>query len=72
MKLPADHTAMLSQQGYVILFRRELSNACPGCGGCNWNVGRVTAECAFCDTAIPLAEPVRPDTPITEAKEGPE
>ncbi|MCB2014181.1 MAG: hypothetical protein R3E11_03230 [Sphingobium sp.] len=27
---------------------------CPGCGHSNWRIGRVTAECAFCDTALPL------------------
>jgi len=28
--------------------------SCPGCGHTNWLVGRVTAECAFCETALPL------------------
>lgn len=27
---------------------------CPGCGRANWHVGRATAECAFCATALPL------------------
>lgn len=42
---------------------------CPGCGLSNWHIGRVSAECAGCGTALPLspearsseaAEPSRP------------
>ena len=29
---------------------------CPGCGRRQWNVGRVTAECASCETALIIAE----------------
>ncbi len=29
---------------------------CPGCGQQQWNVGRVTAECATCATALIIAE----------------
>jgi hypothetical protein len=29
-------------------------NHCPGCGRSQWLVGRTTAECAFCATALPL------------------
>ncbi|KAA9015815.1 hypothetical protein [Sphingobium limneticum] len=28
---------------------------CPDCGGSQWIVGRVVAECAHCDTPLPLA-----------------
>lgn len=28
---------------------------CPGCGKGNWIVGRSSAECASCGTALPLA-----------------
>lgn len=31
-------------------------NRCPGCGRSHWLVGRSTAECAFCSTALPLAD----------------
>jgi hypothetical protein len=31
-------------------------NPCPGCGGLQWLVGRVSAECAACATALPLIE----------------
>lgn len=29
-------------------------NVCPGCGGTHWHVGRTMAECAKCETALPL------------------
>ncbi|WP_420145009.1 hypothetical protein [Sphingobium sp.] len=28
---------------------------CPDCGGSHWIVGRVVAECARCETLLPLA-----------------
>lgn len=31
-------------------------NHCPGCSRSQWHIGRTTAECVFCSTAIPLAE----------------
>jgi hypothetical protein len=46
----------LSQRGYQVLFRQNESNHCPGCGRAQWYVGRITAECVFCHTALPLAD----------------
>lgn len=46
----------LSSRGYQVLFRANECNRCPGCGRAQWYVGRVTAECVFCATALPLAE----------------
>jgi hypothetical protein len=46
----------LSARGYQVLFHRDETNHCPGCGKSQWLVGRVTAECALCGTALPLAE----------------
>lgn len=46
----------LSARGYQVLFRANECNRCPGCGRAQWYVGRVTAECVFCGTALPLAE----------------
>ena len=46
----------LAARGYQVLFRANESNRCPGCGRAQWHVGRLTAECAFCGTALPLAE----------------
>ncbi|HVI98979.1 MAG TPA: hypothetical protein VM657_07935 [Sphingomonas sp.] len=41
-------------RGYRAVFRTDEVNHCPGCGGSQWMVGRLTAECAFCSTAVPL------------------
>ena len=40
--------------GYRVSFRPHEHNSCPGCGKSNWMVGRMTAECALCATALPL------------------
>ena len=56
-----EFTAMVAERGYVVLYQRQASNACPGCGGSNWFVARLTAECAFCGTALPIAQPVSPE-----------
>jgi hypothetical protein len=40
--------------GYRIAFHNDGPNHCPSCGKSNWIVGRMTAECAFCATALPL------------------
>lgn len=46
----------LAQRGHHIVYRANSSNHCPGCGRSQWYVGRITAECGFCGTAVPLAE----------------
>lgn len=48
--------AGLAKRGHHIVYRANTSNHCPGCGRSQWYVGRVSAECGFCATAIPLAE----------------
>lgn len=45
----------IAQRGYVIHYREGESNFCPGCGRSHWYIGRQTAECAWCYTAIPLS-----------------
>lgn len=40
--------------GLRLLYHEEDSNRCPACGQRQWIVGRITAECAFCETALPL------------------
>lgn len=40
--------------GYRIAYRQHEANHCPGCGQSHWVIGRTTAECAFCGTALPL------------------
>jgi hypothetical protein len=43
-------------RGFHIVYRADQPNHCPGCGRTHWLVGRFSAECAFCATALPLAE----------------
>ena len=51
-----DFGAELVGRGHHVVYRAQETNRCPGCGRAQWLVGRQTAECAFCETAIPLAE----------------
>lgn len=39
---------------YVQLYRDDEPNHCPGCGRQHWIIGRMTAECGFCGSAILL------------------
>lgn len=41
-------------RGYHAVYRENETNHCPGCGRTHWIIGRSTAECAFCATALPL------------------
>lgn len=43
-------------RGYRAVYRDNAVNHCPGCGRTHWHIGRVSAECAFCATALPLQE----------------
>lgn len=43
-----------SKRGLHALYRENEVNHCPGCGRTHWHIGRATAECAFCGTALPL------------------
>lgn len=40
--------------GYRVAYHPHEANHCPGCGNAHWLIGRLTAECAFCGTALPL------------------
>ncbi len=42
-------------RGYCVVYHEDEVNHCPGCGRTHWFVGRVSAECGFCATALPLA-----------------
>lgn len=43
-----------ARTGYRVAYRQQETNHCPGCGNSHWMIGRLTAECAFCGTALPL------------------
>ena len=51
-----DMTYHPTVRGYHAVYREREVNHCPGCGRTQWIIGRVSAECAFCATALPLAE----------------
>ena len=55
--MPSLNTAVNHQagRGYFITYREREVNHCPGCGRTHWYVGRISAECSFCATALPLA-----------------
>lgn len=48
-------------RGYAVLYRAPQT--CPGCGRGHWHVGRVSAECAWCGTALALA-PAEAEPPV--------
>lgn len=60
----------IKDRGYVPLYR--TGTACPSCGGSNWTIGRASAECAHCHTAIALAPtiaiPAEPTYPAWSAR----
>jgi hypothetical protein len=55
----ASFAAGLAKRGHHIVCRANEANHCPGCGRSQWYIGRVSAECGFCGTAVPLAETSR-------------
>ena len=42
-------------RGYHVVYRQHEKNHCPGCGRSHWLLGRFSAECGFCATALPFA-----------------
>lgn len=57
--LPLSYGIDPATRGYHAVYRENEVNHCPGCGRTHWILGRVLAECAFCATALPLADTVR-------------
>lgn len=51
-------------QHYALHYHSGIVNHCPACSGTQWFVGRTTAQCARCESALPLAQiaetPMRP------------
>ena len=43
-------------RGYHAVYHDGEVNHCPGCGRTHWYVGRLSAECGFCGTALALAD----------------
>ena len=49
-------TNHLAPRGYCPIYRENEVNNCPGCGRTQWLLGRISAECCFCATALPLSD----------------
>lgn len=47
-----------ARRGYRVVYRQHETNHCPGCGRSHWYLGRFSAECGFCATALPFATSV--------------
>ena len=62
-------TALITA-GYVLVYRPGILNFCPGCGGTHWHIGRYTAECGYCATALPIAATVVRDVTAEPARSG--
>ena len=45
-----------ARRGLLPLYHMGEPNRCPGCGRSHWYVGRLSAECGFCGTALALAD----------------
>jgi hypothetical protein len=45
-----------ARRGYHVVYRDNHVNHCPGCGRSHWYVGRLSAECGFCGTALSRVE----------------
>lgn len=45
-----------ARRGFLPLYHVGETNRCPGCGRSHWHIGRLSAECGFCGTALALAE----------------
>jgi hypothetical protein len=43
-------------RGYHAVYRTRETNYCPGCGRTHWWIGRISAECVYCSTALPFAD----------------
>ncbi|MFD1612914.1 hypothetical protein ACFSCW_14005 [Sphingomonas tabacisoli] len=55
MRTATIHPIDLVHRGYQVMYHPGETNRCPGCGHSNWLIGRVTAQCGFCGTALALA-----------------
>lgn len=51
----ATNAVTLARRGNLAVYRHGKENFCPKCGKSHWFIGRSSAECAFCDTALPFA-----------------
>ena len=61
----------MNEMGFRPFYHSNSVNHCPGCGQAQWYIGRISAECAFCGTALPLQEIVsRESRPVRHLNMG--
>lgn len=53
---PARAAINPGSRGYHAVYHDGEINHCPACGRTHWLIGRLSAECAFCTTALPLKD----------------
>jgi hypothetical protein len=53
-----------SSRGYHAVYREREKNFCPGCGRTHWWLGRFSAECVYCGTALPLTDALLSGRPL--------
>lgn len=59
----------VAARGFLPLYHQDVVNHCPACGHTHWHVGRAMAECAFCETALPLAAAsAQPNQPLFRSR----
>lgn len=51
--------------GLLAVYVLDSANRCPGCGHSNFNIDRVTATCAVCETVLPLVQRGERAFPVT-------
>lgn len=57
---PRPSTQPMLDLGLIgLVYQPKRDNVCPGCGGRHWLLGRVTAECPTCGTALVIQRPIR-------------
>lgn len=60
----ADLPHIVSPQ-QILTYKPGTLTHCPTCSGTQWLIGRMTAQCAYCDTAMPLLHMTRgPSVPL--------
>ena len=64
----ADFAPDPARRGFHLAYREGELNRCPGCGRSHWYIGRLSAECCFCGTALPLTEALAPGTGIFRSR----
>lgn len=44
------------ERGFAVTYRVGDPRHCPGCGKRHWLIGRLMAQCAYCETALPIEQ----------------